>query len=145
MIVEPFVDLFLVDIVMYRCIVQDDNDRLAIYVLECQFMNKFNHLWTFDSRFMQRVHDSIGTIVERAKNVYALARTTGVGAMRLTQRGPCTLYIGDGRHPGFVKKIQMRNVLLGRDFQFFEHDSLRDELVFYSFFLRDRRQRLKLI
>lgn len=104
MIEEPFVNFFFVDIVVYRRIIQDNDDRFAVGVLHSQSINEFNNLRTFDRALMQSVYERIGGIVERAKYVHSLARNAGVGAMWHSQRRPCALYVGHGRHPRLVEK-----------------------------------------
>lgn len=59
---------------------------------------------------MARVHERIGGIVERAKDVHPLARNGGVGAMRDTQRRPCALHVGHARHPRLWNKNQMNTM-----------------------------------
>lgn len=50
---EPFVDLFLVNIVVNRRIVEDDNDRLSIDVQGRQSVNELYHLRALDRRVVK--------------------------------------------------------------------------------------------
>lgn len=145
MIHEPFVNFFFVDIFMYRRIIQDNDDGLAIRVLCCQSINEFDNLRTLDRCLIHAVRERIGGIVERAKNVHMLARNARVGAMWHTQRRPGPLYVRHVRHSRFIEKKQVRHASLGSNFQLVENDCLLYKFGFGTFFFKDNRQRLKLM
>ena len=65
--------IFFADKVMYRCIVEDDDDVLAVGVLHCQSIDEIDDLGPFDRAFMHDMHERVGDIVERAKHVHLLA------------------------------------------------------------------------
>jgi len=144
MVVQPFVNFFFADIVMHRRIVQDDDDGLAVDVLHCQSIDEIDDLGPLDGAFMQDMCERVGGIVECAKNVHSLARTTGVGAMWHTPWRPCPLHVRHGRHPRFVEKIQMGKPASGGNFQLIKHGFFLYEILFGTLFFSDSRQRLKL-
>ena len=108
----------------------------------CQSINEFHHLRALDRRLVQGMYERVGGIVERAEDVYALARTAGISAMWHAKRRPCTLHIWYGRHSRLIKKIEVSNAILGGDLQPLQNDPLFYELLFWALFFRDRRQRL---